>query len=134
MAASTMSQSPAHKPKPAKSKAHPNKATIALLTRPVRERIFRPRPDRKVPVLDMNEEYPSAVSKNSLPWDFHHDEMNFFLRLRRHLKCQSLLHSRVHGDFRFSLHGVVGLLLDPENGLLIFFPILLWYHRGMCKD
>ena len=47
---------------------------------------------------------------------------------------QSLLHSGVHAGFRLNLRGVVGLLFDPANGLLIFFPVLLWASGGIWKD
>lgn len=47
----------------------------------------------------------------------------------------SLFHSGIHGDFDWPFDGVVGLLLDPENGLLFFCPMLafaflpLWRKR-----
>ena len=42
---------------------------------------------------------------------------------------QAVFHSGVHAGFKLSLTGVTGLLLDPANGLLIFFPVLL----GSCR-
>ncbi len=46
---------------------------------------------------------------------------------------QSLFHSGIHAGFQFSLEGLFGLLFSPENGLLIFFPILIWGFRRIWK-
>jgi hypothetical protein len=47
---------------------------------------------------------------------------------------QALFHSGVHASFSLSLKGVTGLLLDPANGLLIFFPVLLWSCRTVWEN
>ncbi len=47
---------------------------------------------------------------------------------------RSLFHSGVHAGFRISLEGAVGLLIDPANGLLIFFPIFLWSYRCLRES
>ena len=46
---------------------------------------------------------------------------------------QSLFHSGIHSGFQFSLEGLFGLLLSPENGLLIFFPILIDLLRSIIE-
>ncbi|MEE8587529.1 MAG: hypothetical protein V3T83_22045 [Acidobacteriota bacterium] len=46
----------------------------------------------------------------------------------------SLLHSGIHGGFDFPLDGMLGLLFSPENGLLFFFPFLIWAGRPMWRD
>ncbi len=38
----------------------------------------------------------------------------------------SLFHSGVHASFDLPFDGIIGLLLSPENGILLFFPVLVW--------
>ncbi len=38
----------------------------------------------------------------------------------------SFFHSGIHAPFDWPLDGAVGLLFGPQNGLLLFFPVLLW--------
>ena len=47
---------------------------------------------------------------------------------------QAVFHSGVHASFKLSLRGVTGLLLDPADGLLIFFPVLLWSCRRVWQN
>ena len=47
---------------------------------------------------------------------------------------QAIFHSGVHASFQLSPRGVVGLLIHPANGLLIFFPVLLWGYRRVWKN
>ena len=47
---------------------------------------------------------------------------------------QAIFHSGVHAIFQLSPRGVVGLLIHPANGLLIFFPVLLWGYRRVWKN
>ena len=47
---------------------------------------------------------------------------------------QAIFHSGVHASFQLSPRGVVGLLIDPANGLLIFCPILLWGYRRVWEN
>ena len=46
---------------------------------------------------------------------------------------QAIFHSGVHASFQLSPRGV-GLLIHPANGLLIFFPVLLWGYRRVWKN
>ena len=47
---------------------------------------------------------------------------------------QAIFHSGVHASFQLSPRGVVGLLIHPANGLLIFSPVLLWGYRRVWKN
>ena len=47
---------------------------------------------------------------------------------------QAIFHSGVHTSFQLSPWGSVGLLIHPANGLLIFFPILLWGYRRVWEN
>ena len=47
---------------------------------------------------------------------------------------RAIFHSGVHAGLQLSPEGVVGLLIDPANGLLICFPILLWGYRRVWEN
>ena len=47
---------------------------------------------------------------------------------------QAIFHSGAHTSFQLSPWGGVGLWIDPANGLLIFFPMLLWSYRRVWKN
>ena len=47
---------------------------------------------------------------------------------------QTIFHSGIHASFQLSARGVVGPLIHPANGLLIFFPILLWGYRRVWEN
>ncbi len=46
----------------------------------------------------------------------------------------SLFHSGIHGAFDLPLDGMLGLLFSPENGLLFFFPFLIWAALPLWRD
>jgi hypothetical protein len=53
--------------------------------------------------------------------------------LFRDVEHFSLLHSGAHLGFDLPFDGLFGLLLNPQTGILLFFPFLAWGFRGFGR-